>query len=181
MLMNYDEKTTATSFLSRRFTLIEEGRKVGLCRQISLLYKRNMTNACRNPLQLLAVVVLGLIQSFLLIMLFGGVGDARLITFEDLQIQESVIFNWLGMVFLASSDQFIICAFAMVLMIPMAFPIYRREMGSHMYSATAYFISATAANICVNIFYPLLVSLLTFFFYGYPISTFEGFMCFFLI
>ena len=85
------------------------------------------------------------------------------------------------MVFLASSDQFIICAFAMVLMIPMAFPIYRREMGSHMYSATAYFISATAANICVNIFYPLLVSLLTFFFYGYPISTFEGFMCFFLI
>ena len=85
------------------------------------------------------------------------------------------------MVFLASSDQFIICAFAMVLMIPLAFPVYRREMGSHMYSASAYFISATASNICVNMFYPLLVSLLTFWFYGFPISTIEGFSYFFLI
>ena len=69
----------------------------------------------------------------------------------------------------------------MVLMIPLAFPVYRREMGSHMYSASAYFIAATASNICVNLFYPLLVSLLTFWFYGFPISSFDGFMCFFLI
>ena len=85
------------------------------------------------------------------------------------------------MVFLASSDQFIICAFAMVLMIPLAFPVFQREMGSHMYSASAYFISATASNICINMFYPLLVSLLTFWSYGFPISNFEGFMCFLLI
>ena len=85
------------------------------------------------------------------------------------------------MVFLASSDQFIICAFAMVHMIPLAFPVFQREMGSHMYSATSYFIAATLSNICINIFYPLLVSLLTFFFYGFPVSNFEGFLCFFLI
>ena len=69
----------------------------------------------------------------------------------------------------------------MVLMIPLAWPVFQREMGSHMYSASAYFISATASNICINMFYPLLVSLLTFFFYGYPISNFEGFMYFLLI
>ena len=69
----------------------------------------------------------------------------------------------------------------MVLMIPMAFPVYRREMGSHMYSASAYFISCTASNICVNMFYPMLVSLLTFWFYEFPIHNFDGFMCFFLI
>ena len=66
-------------------------------------------------------------------------------------------------------------------MIPLAFPVYKREMGSHMYSATSYFIAATLSNMCVNIFYPLLVSLLTFWFYEFPISTFEGFMYFFLI
>mgnify|MGYP003883523903 CR=1 FL=1 len=69
----------------------------------------------------------------------------------------------------------------MVLMIPMAFPIYRREMGSHMYSASAYFIAATASNICVNMFYPFLVSLLTFWFYQYPISSFDGFLMFLLV
>ena len=37
-----------------------------------------MSNACRNPLQLMAVVVLGLVQSFLLVMLFGGVGDEKI-------------------------------------------------------------------------------------------------------
>ena len=78
MSLHLDAKTQATSMLSRRFTLIEEQRKVSIWRQISLLYKRNMTNACRNPLQLLAVVVLGCIQSFLLVMLFGGVGDAKI-------------------------------------------------------------------------------------------------------
>ena len=50
-----------------------------------------------------------------------------------------------------------------------------------MYTPTAYFIAATLSNVCVNIFYPLLVSLLTFFFYGFPETNFEGFFCFFLI
>jgi len=62
-----------------------------------------MTNACRNPLQLLAVVVLGLIQSFLLVMLFGGVG-AQKISLRNLDDATETIFNWLGMVFLAVSD-----------------------------------------------------------------------------
>ena len=73
-----DEKHMACSILSRRFTMIEESRKVGWCTQFSLLYKRNMTSALRNPLQLLAVVILGLIQSFLLVCLFGGVGAEKI-------------------------------------------------------------------------------------------------------
>lgn len=65
--MYLDDKALATSVLSRRFTLIEENRKVGLFKQISLLFMRNMTSACRNPLQLLAVVILGVFQSFILV------------------------------------------------------------------------------------------------------------------
>lgn len=48
--MHLDAKSAAASVLSRRFTLIEENRKVSLCTQISLLFKRNMTSAFRNPL-----------------------------------------------------------------------------------------------------------------------------------
>ena len=69
----------------------------------------------------------------------------------------------------------------MVLLIPTAYPVFKREMGSRMYSASAYFWAATASNICANIFYPLLVSTLTFWFYGYPIDTFGGFILFFLV
>jgi len=171
--------------------MIEESRKVSFCRQLSLLYKRNITSALRNPLQLLAVVILGLIQSFLLVCLFGGVGAETIdiifvkndkgipIPMVDPNCNvPQIISNWLGTVFLAVSDQFIICAFAMILMIPINFTIYKREMGSHMYSSHAYFMAAILSNVCVNIFYPVLVSLLTFWFYEFPISNFGGFMCF---
>ena len=76
--LEVDDKSAVTSVLSRRFTLIYENRKVSLCKQISLLFKRNLTSASRNPLQLAAVVILGCIQSFFLIQLFGGVGKQRL-------------------------------------------------------------------------------------------------------
>ena len=84
MNLNIDEKNDANSMLSRRFSMIEEQRKVSTWKQTKLLYKRNMSNACRNPLQLMAVVVLGLVQSFLLVMLFGGVGDENINSFAAL-------------------------------------------------------------------------------------------------
>ena len=90
--MEFSHKTAATSILSRRFTLIEEQRKVSLWRQTTLLFKRNMTNALRNPLQLLAVVILGVVQSFLLVMLFGGVGDVT-IGLENLNNSQQIIFS----------------------------------------------------------------------------------------
>lgn len=69
----------------------------------------------------------------------------------------------------------------MVMLIPMSIPILKRELGSRMYSVSPYFWAVTASNICTNIFYPLLVSVLTFWFYGYPIDSFKGFILFFLI
>lgn len=69
----------------------------------------------------------------------------------------------------------------MVLLIPSAYPVFKREMGSHMYSSTAYFVASTMSNVLVNIFYPILVSLLSFWWYGYPVSNFYGFLCFLLI
>ena len=47
-----------------------------------------------------------------------------------------------------------------------------------MYSPTAYVMAATLASACVNIFYPIMVSIFTFWFYKYPIHDFGGFMAF---
>ena len=126
----------------------------------------------------MAIVVLGFFQSAILLSMYSGIGNVDLYKVKNM---EETVFNWLGCVFLVTSDQFIICAFAMVLMIPMAFPVYRREIGSHMYSPSAYFWAATLSNVLIHIFYPLLVSLLTFFFYGFPIEGIEGFIYFFMI
>ena len=146
-----------------------------------------MSIALRNPLQLAAVVILGVAQSFMLVVLYHGCGAEEPESNPYFQYKawksegEKIIGNWLGLVFLATTDQFIICTFAMVLMIPSNYPVYRREMGSHMYSASSYFTAATFSNIATNIFYPILVSLLTFFFYDYPISDFGGFLAFFAV
>ena len=96
-------------------------------------------------------------------------------------VAKKYITNWLGLVFLASSDQFIICAFAMVLLIPLAFPVFKREIGSRMYTVAPYFWATTASNVCTNFFYPVLVSTLTFWFYGYPDHSFGAYLLFFLV
>ena len=66
----------------------------------------------------------------------------------------------------------------MILLIPMAYPVYKRELGSHMYTPTPYYIAATVSNILTNMFYPLLVSTLTFWFFDYKVNNFAGYLGF---
>ena len=188
MRLSEHERKEMAGILSRRFKLKDEERRVSFWRQTTLIFNRNMVGAIRSPLQLLAVVILGFVQSFLLVTLYRGIGIVKHEDFEQIHSKDELtevgtkyIHNWLGLVFLASSDQYIICAFAMILLIPMALPVFKREMGNRMYTPAAYFWATTASNICTNIFYPVLVSCLTFWFYGYPIDTFSGFFLFFLV
>ena len=69
----------------------------------------------------------------------------------------------------------------MVLLIPLAFPVYKREMGSHMYGASAYYFANTLANICTYFFYPLVVTALTFPFYKFKDDDFEAYLSWLLI
>ena len=69
----------------------------------------------------------------------------------------------------------------MVLLIPLSIPIYKREMGSHMYSATAFYFAGTLSNICTYFFYPFLVSALTFPFYKFEVDDFKAYMVWLLI
>ena len=49
-----------------------------MCKQTMLLFRRNMTVAFRNPLQLMAVVILGVMQSIFMVCLYGGIGKVDL-------------------------------------------------------------------------------------------------------
>ena len=50
-----------------------------------------------------------------------------------------------------------------------------------MYTPTAYYTAMMLSNILSFVVYPILVSVITFWSYAYPISTFEGFCYYFLI
>jgi len=60
MHLSERERQDMSGILSRRFTDRDTERRVSFCRQYILIFNRNMTTALRNPLQILAVVILGL-------------------------------------------------------------------------------------------------------------------------
>ena len=64
--------------MNRNFTEMEAEKQVSFFKQLWLLFCRNMTTALRNPLQLVAVVILGLVQSFFIDSLFHDVGNGTL-------------------------------------------------------------------------------------------------------
>ena len=90
MHMSEHERKKMAGILSRRFTLRDEERRVGFCRQMTLLFNRNMIGAIRNPLQLLAVVILGCVQAFMLVTLYKGVGNINREDFEHIHSKDEL-------------------------------------------------------------------------------------------
>ena len=50
-----------------------------------------------------------------------------------------------------------------------------------MYTTAPYFLANTCSNVSINIIYPTLVSLMSFWFFKYPDDGFGGFMLFYMI
>ena len=117
---------------------------------------------------------IAVLQSFLLVSVFGGVGSEKysLSAAHDAQ----VTLNHLGCMFLITSDQFAISAFAMILMIPSAFPVYQREVNNRMFRPSCYFWANTFSSLCTYMVYPILVSLFIFWFLEFQDSSFGAFL-----
>ena len=59
----------------------------------------------RNPISIVFLVVLGLMQAFLQASIFHGVGDEKIsLRPRDLTDGKEVVSNWLGLSFLCCSD-----------------------------------------------------------------------------
>jgi hypothetical protein len=91
---------------------------------------------------------------------------------EDPLYNVQITGNFLGLAFLVCSDQFISMSFGQVLQIPIALPIFTREVSNHMYSSTAYYLSTTVASILTFLFYPVVVSIVSFWMFGLDDSSF---------
>ena len=139
-------------------------RTVPFGQQYSLLLKRMYTQAFRNPIAFAALIIMAFFQGLLQASIFGGVGA---LDYEpnsgthNAQISS----NFMGLSYLVGSDMFITCSFAQVLQIPIARPIFIREVSNRMYGTTAYYLSMTTATVTLFIMYPIVVTLTSFYFF----------------
>lgn len=73
----------------------------------------------------------------------------------------------LGLAFLAACDQFIMMSMAQVLQIPVARPIFEREITNRTYSASALYIAAQLSGLIVFFLYPLFTALISYWYLGF--------------
>jgi len=147
-----------------------QSRNVSFGRQYNLLTRRMYTQAVRVPVAFAALVIMAFFQGILQAEIFGSVGEGEYNT--DLGNNSQITGNFLGLSFLVCSDQFITCSFAQVLQIPIARPIFIREVSNGMYSTSAYYLSMVTATLTLFILYPIVVTLTSFFFFRFDDSTF---------
>ena len=78
-----------------------------------------------------------------------------------------VTINFLGLAFMTGQDQFITMSFAQVLQIPVARPVFMREISNRMYGTTSYYMASIAVSLFTFGLYPLISSLVSFPFFGF--------------
>ena len=84
-----------------------------------------------------------------------------------------VSINFLGLAFLTGQDQFITMSFAQVLQIPVARPIFLREISNRMYGTTSYYMASITASLITFSLYPIISSFVSFPFFGFQESSFS--------
>ena len=79
--------------------------------------------------------------------------------------------NMLGLAFQAASDQFIMMSMAQLLQIPIARPVFEREVGNRMYSPSAYYFAHVASSFFIFLLYPIFTTLISYWFFGFEPAT----------
>ena len=80
----------------------------------------------------------------------------------------------LGLAFLAASDQFIMMSMAQILQIPVARPIFEREIANRMYSVSAYYLASTLASLFVFFLYPIFTAVISYWYFGFESPDWPG-------
>lgn len=92
----------------------------------------------------------------------------------DRRLNQKLTLNMLGLAFMAASDQFTMMSMAQVLQIPMARPIFEREIASRVYSSTALYFSAVIVGLLGLILYPCFTALISYWYLGFENPSWTG-------
>jgi len=135
--------------------------------------QRMAVQMMRLPVAFLALAVQGVIQGLLQASLFNDVVKKEF-SWRDRDLNMKVTMNMLGLAFQAASDQFIMMSMAQILTIPVARPIFEREVANRVYSSTAYYIANVAAGFFFFFLYPCFTALISYWFFGFENPDWRG-------
>lgn len=105
--------------------------------------------------------------------MFHGVVGVEFTMF-DRNLNEKKTFNMLGLAFMAASDQFTMMSMAQVLQIPIARPIFEREVANRTYSASAYYLASSLASLLIFFLYPCFTALISYWYLGFEDMSWTG-------
>ena len=67
---------------------------------------------------------------------------------------------------MSGQDVFVNMSFSQIMAIPVARPIFNREIANKMYSSSAYYLASVTASVVIFFLYPIVTSVVSFYFFG---------------
>lgn len=126
---------------------------------------------------------MALFASLMVCSVFHGVGDERLVINpidpfnpKDMAHNKQVQSDYSGTVFYIATDMFISMSFGLILQIPMIRPTYVREQANKMYAPSAWYLGNYLVSVSNMMFYPFIVSTLSFFFLQFNDKGFSNYL-----
>ena len=74
---------------------------------------------------------------------------------------------------MTGQDVFINMSFSQIMSIPVARPIFNREIANKMYSSSAYYLASVTASVVIFFLYPIITSVVSFYFFGFDEHSFS--------
>eukprot|EP00347_Sterkiella_histriomuscorum_P018132 403346668 len=150
-----------------RFSIIQEKRSVSTWVQFRELFKRNLKYLLRNPRTLNATLFNSIFIGLLVLAIYFKVGDMSGIlnqhTVEDAEsFYRKTIGNWVGLSFLLSNNLMFPAIMVVIIQMPLQVPVFKRELMNKMYTPTIYFFARVFSGMLLQIFYPILMTLIVY-------------------
>lgn len=87
-----------------RFSMIQADRSVGICKQFTELFKRNLQYLLRNPATIRMTFVNASFIALLVLALFWQVGNVDLTNDIEGRLTRQSLFNWVGLSFMLTNN-----------------------------------------------------------------------------
>ena len=126
------------------------------------LFQRINNVMLRSPKAILGLLGLSTFTSFLIISIFGGIGESE-IDFSDRTKTQKTFKNWIGFASYITNDMFAASLFSNIISIPEFAPVFKRELASGLYSVHMYYFGNWVCKMMTLGFYPAM--LISIFFY----------------
>lgn len=120
--------------------------------------------------------MLGVMNGFLYLCLYWKINEYEI--GADQAANSSYMKNLVGLCFMLVSDQIIEMSFGQIMIIPMVYPVYQREVSNNMYRPTPFFIARVLISALTFLLYPFMLTMTVIWFLGMPLLDFQSWCVF---